>query len=142
MRARVLPCLLFAVLLTGCTASPETLTRPASLVEMHGLATRSAPVLTMNWPASVPTYDDGTFVVATAQPDGSATALWETTNLVKDAADDYDASLTERGFTREREQIIAAHPVRDYLGPRHRITVIATRSGALTSLAVKVDGSR
>jgi len=138
MRARMMPLLLAGIVVTGCTSADDVLDRPNSLVEMHGLAAQSAPVLTLNWPASVPTYDDGTFVVATAQPDGSATALWETTKPVLNTADEYDAALIARGFLRDSEQIVAAHLVRDYLGPRHRITVITTRSGALTSLAVKV----
>ena len=142
MQARMVPLLLTAIALSGSAGADDVLGRPNSLVEMHGFATQSAPVLTLNWPVSVPPYDDGTFVLATAQPDGSATALWETTKPVLNTADEYDATLIARGFRRESEQSVAAHLVRDYLGPRHRITVITTRSGTLTSLAVKVAAAR
>jgi len=113
MHARMVPLLLTAIALSGCAGADDVLGRPNSLVEMHGFATQSAPVLTLNWPVSVPPYDDGTFVLATAQPDGSATALWETTKPVLNTADEYDATLIARGFRRESEQSVAAHLVRD-----------------------------
>ena len=138
MQAHALRLLVAGALMVGCAPSIDVIARPASLVDMHGLANRSAPVLTMNWPAVVPTYDDGTFVIATAQPDGSATALWETTGSVRDVLDRYDRSLTTRGFAREGEELVADHLVRDYRGLRHRVTVIGTRSGERTSLAVTV----
>ena len=142
MRARMMSLLLTAIVLTGCARADDVLGRPNSLVEMHGLTAQSAPILTLNWPVSLPTYDDGTFVVATAQPDGSATALWETQYSIRQTADDYDAALFERGFNRENERVVAAHLVRDYRGPRHRVKVIATRSGEWTALAVTVSSVR
>lgn len=141
MRARaalVTALAIAGIVLPGCSTADHLLARPSSLVEMHGSAARSAPALTINWPASVPTYDDDTFVIATAQPDGSVTALWETRSPIRQTADDYEASLSAHGFIREREQVVAAHLVRDYRGPRHWVTVIATRSGEWTALAVKV----
>ena len=122
----------------GSTADSATGTQYRSLIAMHGQLATMSPTLTHQWPASVPTFTSGDFVLATAHGSGSATALWQTTHVARTALQLYHARLLAQGFQSVDVRVIGEYYVRDYRDSRSKVRVIAHRLGDITELTVTV----
>lgn len=66
------------------------------------------------WPGQVPPYEGGELMFATVQSEGTASALWETSDSVEDATARYDDQLTAAGFTLDQEASMAGAQMRSY----------------------------
>lgn len=91
-----------------------------------------------SWPDDVPLFPDGELVLATTQSQGSATALWETTLSVDDAAAIYDAALTSNGFTLDQDANIAGTIARTYQGEVNIANVTVADVDGTTNVSVAV----
>jgi len=136
-------CLAFLMLGTlGCRDS-STLTgiEYSNLRAMHGQPAASSPPLTVQWPSSVPAFDSGDLILATADGYGVATALWETTHSAGTALQRYHARLLARGFQSDAMRVFGDQYVRDYRQATRTVRVIAHRRADITELTVTVRSS-
>jgi len=123
----------------ACTPSLESRGSPyTTLTGMHAAPLREPSAFTAQWPPSVPIFDAGTLILATAQGPGSTTALWETTRSLDSTIGRYDAVLSARGFINDGGEVIRGQQIRDYLGPGYRVRVVASRTGRTTGLTVTI----
>ncbi|MDA2988511.1 MAG: hypothetical protein O2815_05465 [Actinomycetota bacterium] len=91
-----------------------------------------------SWPDDVPLFPDGELVLATSQSEGSATALWETTLSVDDAAAAYDAVLMSSGFTLDQDANISGTIARTYQGEVDIANVTVADVDGTTNVSVAV----
>lgn len=89
-----------------------------------------------SWPASVPLFPGGELVLATSQSDGSATALWETTQSIDEAAAAYDAVLVSSGFTLDQDANIDGTIVRTYQDSGNAANVTVADVEGTTNVSV------
>lgn len=106
--------------------------------EGNEFAAGSGTEIPDSWPGDVPLYPDGELVLATSQSDGTATALWETTSSVDDAATTYDDALTSQGFTLDQDAMIAGAVVRTYSGDLHTVNVTLADTAGTTNVNIAV----
>ena len=98
--------------------------------------------LPSNWPSAVPTYDNGTLVMATAQGDGSsASATWTTDATADEAAKSYGDALTGAGFTSGTSANAAGLQGGDYTGNGYKVNVLAMSADNQTTLIVTAEKS-
>jgi len=140
-----MPALLAAVSLAifgcadiGSSTNPVSSAQYRSLPAMHGQLATMSPMLTLQWPTSVPAFPSGEFVLATAHGTGTATALWQTTASARSALQRYHGRLLAHGFESAAVREIGEYYVRDYRDARSEVRVIAHRHGGLTELTVTV----
>jgi hypothetical protein len=91
-----------------------------------------------SWPQAVPLFPGGELVLATSQSDGSATALWETTQSTDEAAAAYDAALVSSGFTLDQDANIDGTIVRTYQGSENAANVTVADVEGTTNVSVVV----
>jgi hypothetical protein len=89
-----------------------------------------------SWPQAVPLFPGGELVLATSQSDGSATALWETTQSIDEAAAAYDAVLVSSGFTLDQDANIDGTIVRTYQGGENAANVTVADVEGTTNVSV------
>lgn len=94
--------------------------------------------LPASWPEDVPLFPDGELVLATSQSERSATALWETTQSVDEAAATYDAVLVSSGFTLDQDANISGTIARTYQGDVNVVNVTVADVDATTNVSVAV----
>ena len=90
------------------------------------------------WPAEVPLFSEGTLVLVTSQSDGTATALWETTDTVDQAAATYDDALTSGAFRLDQDASIGGSIIRTYVGESHTVNVTVAEVSGSTNLSIAV----
>lgn len=91
-----------------------------------------------SWPDGVPLFPNGDLVLATSQTDGTATALWEVTSSVDEAATAYDDVLSSQGFTLDQDATIAGAIVRTYSGELHTVNVTVANTAGTTNVNIAV----
>lgn len=106
--------------------------------EGNEFAAGSGTEIPDSWPNDIPLFPEGDLVLATSQADGTATALWESSEAVEEAAMRYDDLLTSQGFTLEQDATIAGAIVRTYTGPLHTVNVTIARTGGTTNVTIAV----
>lgn len=106
--------------------------------EGNELSAGGGTELPASWPANVPAFPDGDLVVATSMSEGSATALWETTQPVDAAAATYEALLVSSGFTLEQDAVIDGTIVRSYRGDTHIANMTVAKANGSTNISVSV----
>lgn len=111
-----------------------------SITDQEGneLAVGEGTEIPPTWPSEVPLYAGGTLVLVTSQADGTATALWETTETVDQAVTTYDDALTSSAFQMDQEASIAGSVVRTYVGERHTVNVTVAEVDGATNLSIAV----
>lgn len=90
------------------------------------------------WPGEVPLFDGGDLMFATVQAEGTASALWETSDSVESAMQAYDAALTGAGFTVDQQASMAGTEIRSYTGKGLLVSVTVAEAEDLTDISVAV----
>lgn len=126
--------------LVGCGTEVDVGDGSVSITDDQGneFAAGGSTEIPQSWPPEVPLYPDGELVLVTSQSDGTATALWETTASVDEAAATYDDVITAQGFAVEQDATIAGAIVRTYASSLHTVNMTVARTADTTSVNLAV----
>ncbi len=96
------------------------------------------------WPSSVPLFEGGTAIMASANADGSAGAMWTTDAKPEDAAAAYDKAMLAAGFTQADTSNLGGMVMTNYTGNglAVNVTAVGTDDGTTgVSVSITKDSS-
>lgn len=91
------------------------------------------------WPSAVPPLEGGTLGAASANADGTASAMWTTDQAPADAVAAYSAALEGAGFTSTSTSVMGDLNIAEYAGNGLTVGVSAVGADGMTTVIITVN---